>query len=119
MTFEELSAALEARAKPDGLDWLREASAAVAADVTAIRSRFPMVGRKVGREPLDPGADPSDVHAWTIDDAARTLLLLAGGEATEGELAELYRYGDAAERRGVLRALPFLDVGDRALYLVD
>src|SRR3954451_15983270 len=116
MTFEELSAALEARAKPEGLDWLREASAAVAADVTAVRSRFPMVGRKVGRESLD-GRD--DVHVWTIDDAARTLLLVAGGSSAEGELAELYRYGDAAERRGVLRALPFLDIGDRGLGLVD
>src|SRR3954453_1518727 len=119
MTFEELSAALEARAKPEGLEWLREASAAVAADVTAIRSRFPMVGRKVGRAPLDAGADPADVHAWTIDDAARTLLLVAGGTAVEGELAELYRYGDAAERRGILRALPFLELGDRGLYLLD
>src|SRR5689334_20465588 len=117
--MHEISAALEARARPEGLDWLREASAAVAADVTAIRSRFPMVGRKVGREPLDPSADPADVHAWTIDDAARTLLLLAGGSAIEGELAELYRYGDAAERRGVLRALPFLEIGERGLGLVD
>jgi hypothetical protein len=116
MTFEELSAALEARARPGGLEWLREASAAVAADVTAIRSRFPMVGRKVGRDPLE---DRDDVHAWTVDDAARTLLLVAGGAAVEGELAELYRYGDAAERRGILRALPFLELGDRALYLVD
>src|SRR3954470_9145699 len=116
MTFEELSAALEARARPEGLDWLREASAAVAADVTAIRSRFPMVGRKVGREPLEAR---DDVHTWSIDDAARTLLLVAGGRAVEGELAELYRYGDAAERGGILRALPFLELGDRALYLVD
>src|SRR5829696_2763237 len=119
MTLEELSAALEARARPEGLEWLREASAAVAADVTAIRSRFPMVGRKVGREPLGTDADPADVHAWTIDDAARTLLLVAGGSGIEAELAELYRYGDAAERRGVLRALPFLDLSDRGLGLID
>jgi hypothetical protein len=117
--MKDLTAALEARARPEGLDWLREASAAVAADATAIRSRFPMVGRKVGREPLEEGADPADVHAWTIDDAARVLLLLAAGSAAEGELAELYRYGDAAERRGVLRSLPFLDLGDRGLSLVD
>jgi hypothetical protein len=117
--MSELSAALEARAKPEGLDWLREASASVAADATALRSRFPMVGRKVGREPLDPNADPADVHAWTIDDAARTLLLMAAGSGAEGELAELYRYGDAAERRGILRALPYLEIEDRGLYLVD
>ena len=117
--MKELSAALDERARPEGLAWLREASAAVAADPTAIRSSFPMVGRKVGREPLDADADPADVHAWTIDDAARTLLLLAMGSAAEGELAELYRYGDAAERRGVLRALPYLDLGDRGLGLTD
>jgi hypothetical protein len=117
--MNELSAALEARARPEGLEWLREMSAAVAADPTALRSRFPMVGRKVGREPLEPGADPADVHAWTIDDAARTLLLVAAGAGAEGELAELYRYGDAAERRGILRSLPYLDLEDRGLYLVD
>jgi hypothetical protein len=115
----DLEAALEARARPEGLEWLREARAAVAADATAIRSRFPMVGRKVGRAPLDEGADPADVHAWTIDDAARTLLLISAGDAAEAELAELYRYGDAAERRGVLRALPYLNIGDRGLALVD
>jgi hypothetical protein len=119
MTITELSAALEERARPEGLAWLREASAAVAADPTAIRSRFPMVGRKVGRGTLEEGADPDDVHAWHIDDAARTLLLVAMGEAAEGELAELYRFGDAAERRGLLRALPYLNLGDRAVYLVD
>src|SRR3954464_57793 len=119
MTVAELAAALEARARPEGLDWLREASAAVAADAAALRSRFPMAGRKVGREPLDADADPADVHAWTIDDAARTVLLLAAGERAEAELAELYRYGDAAERRGVLRALPYLPIGDRGLGLVD
>jgi hypothetical protein len=110
---------LEARAKPEGLEWLREASAAVAADPAALRSRFPMVGRKVGREPLEAGADPADVHAWTIEDAARVLLLQAAGAGAEAELADLYRFGDAAERRGVLRALPFLDIGDRGLGLVD
>ena len=117
--MNELTEALEARATPEGLEWLREASAAVAADPAALRSRFPMVGRKVGREPLDPSADPADVHAWTIDDAARVLLLQAAGERAEAELAELYRFGDAAERRGILRALPYLDIEDRGLPLVD
>ena len=37
----------------------------------------------------------------------------------EERAAELYRYGDAAERRGLLRALPYLPLGDRALDLVD
>jgi hypothetical protein len=84
-----------------------------------VRIRFPMAGRKVGRGPLEPDASPDDVHAWTIDDAARTLLLVALGDRVEAELADLYRFGDAAERRGLLRALPYLPVGDRAMGVVD
>ena len=105
--------ALEQRVPPEALAWVREAVADVAADPAAVRSRFPMAGRKVGRAPLDPAASADDVHAWTIDDAARTLLLAALGDGVEAELADLYRYGDAAERRGLLRALPYLPVGDR------
>ena len=70
--MRDLAAALEARAKPEGLEWLREASAAAAADASSLRSRFAMVGRKVGRETLDEDADPKDVWAWTVEDAIRT-----------------------------------------------
>jgi len=110
---------LELSARPEGLAWLEDALAEVAAQPAAIRMRFPSVGREVGREPLDPDRDPDDVHAWTIDDAARTLLLAGLGEGVADELGELYRYGDAAERRGLLRALPYLEIGERAIGLVD
>ena len=119
MTLEELRQALEETTTPEGVDWVRETEAAVAADPAAVRARFPAVGRKVGRGTLDPDADHDDVHAWTVDDAARVLILAAMGEAAEAELAELYRYGDAAERRGLLRALPYLPLGDRGRGLVD
>ena len=78
-----------------------------------------MAGRKTGRAPLDPDASPDDVHAATIDDAVRTLLLVALGDGVEAELADLYRFGDAAERRGLLRALPYLPLGDRAMEILD
>jgi hypothetical protein len=117
--MSDLWAALERRVEPDALAWLRESVAAIEADAGAVRSRFPMAGRKVGRAPLDPDASPDDVHAWTIDDAARTLMLVALGDGVEAELRDLYRFGDAAERRGLLRALPHLPVGDRALDIVD
>ena len=117
--MSELWSALEERVEPEGLAWLREAVADVEADPAAVRSRFPMAGRKVGRAPLDPGDDAEDVHAATIDDAARTLLLIALGDRVGEELAELYRFGDAAERRGLLRALPHLPIGDAALGIVD
>ena len=84
MTLAELSAALEARARPKGSRGCARRARRSPPTPTAIRTRFPMVGRKVGREPLEAGADPADVHAWTIDDAARTLLLVAMGEARRG-----------------------------------
>jgi hypothetical protein len=115
----DLWAALEQRVSPEALAWLREAVAEVEHDPAVIRTRFPMAGRKVGRAPLDPDADADDVHAATIDDAARTLLLAALGDAAAAELPDLYRFGDAAERRGLLRALPYLDVGADAMPIVD
>jgi len=111
--------ALEQRVAPEALAWVQEAAADAAADPATIRTRFPMAGRKAGRGPLEPAAQADDVHAWTIDDAARTLMLAALGDGVEAELADLYRYGDAAERRGLLRALPYLPLGDRGLGLVD
>jgi hypothetical protein len=112
----DLLAQLEDRVPPEGLAWLQEAAAEVEQTPAAIAVRFPAAGRKVGRGPLDPASDPGDVHAWTIDDAARTYLLQALARP-ERELDELYRYGDAAERRGILRALEHLDVD--ALHLVE
>jgi hypothetical protein len=47
------------------------------------------------------------------------LLLAALGARVGEELGELYRYGDADERRGVLRALFLLPVGDSAVPLVE
>lgn len=119
MTSRELSAALEARARPKGLDWLRDVTDRLRDQPEAIRACFPEVGRRLGRAPLDPDADTADVHAWSIDDAARVLLLTALGAAAEDELADLYCFGDAAERRGVLRALPYLPLADRGLPLVE
>ena len=58
---------------------------------------------------------------WTVDDAARALLLLAlplQGEARWSEVEALYRYGDASERRAVLRSLALLGVGDEGLPVV-
>src|SRR5690348_7474713 len=93
------------RAAPDGLAWLRETTSELWSRPAAIHVRFPMVSRRVGSAPLSPDAMPGDMNAWTLDDAARTLLLRALGEGVLDELDDLYRFGDAAERRGILRAL--------------
>ncbi|MGC4855852.1 EboA domain-containing protein [Micromonospora sp. DT4] len=101
MTPDSLRAAL--RGVPDP-DWLDTALRRVAAEPTAITRLFPAVGRRCGH-----GALP-DAPGWTADDAARVLLLtsLPGEHAAYAE--NLYRHGDAAERRAVLRALPLLPI---------
>ncbi|MEU4769360.1 EboA domain-containing protein [Actinosynnema sp. NPDC023794] len=104
-------------ASPEPDPWLVEAERAVRADPTSIRSIFPAVGRAVGRQALRGEADPLGVVHGTVDDAARTRLLTALASATApeelaAELVSLYRFGDDAERRGVLRGLG--PVGDKA-----
>lgn len=123
MDIEEVRVALVPRLSADAASWLRAAEERIGASAQAIRSLFPAVGRRCGRGPLD-GAPPQ-CAGWTVDDAARALLLAAlplTGARLAGEVGELYRYGDAAEKRGVLRGLPLVDradgVGDGCLPVV-
>lgn len=103
--------------------WLAECCAA-AGDPRAVLRAFPAVGRRLGRGPLRSSADPADLHEWTVDDAGRVRLLRAAAArigapaAVPPLLEQLYARGDAAERRGVLRALSVLPVGAPALPLV-
>ncbi len=89
---------------PEARAWLDTALAEVAATPTTIRTLFPAVRRHCGRAPLPDGR--------TVDEAARVLLLAAlplRDQALADEVAALHRYGDPAEQRAVLRALPQLD----------
>jgi hypothetical protein len=114
-----LETVVRERSDPAGVAWLDESVAAVAADPTAVRSLFAAAGRKVGRGPLHPDDEPGDLFTWTVDDAARVVLLAAMGRAAADEIPALYRHGDAAERRGVLRALAVVPVGDAGLPIVE
>lgn len=110
-----------------GAAWLRRAVADVAGRPDLVRTLFPAVGRHCGRAPLEPD-DPLGLVHGTRDDAARGALLAAiplSGAALAAEVQSLYRFGDAAERRGVLRGLSQLDepvrqdgVGDRLVPLL-
>jgi hypothetical protein len=98
-----------------GSGWLGQARTRIAADPTAIRSLLPAAGRHCGRDA------PLTANGWRSDDAARVLLLTAlplHGPALVREVSELYRYGDADEKRAVLRALPWLEVGDGCVELL-
>ncbi|MDQ0894234.1 EboA domain-containing protein [Agromyces ramosus] len=90
--------------------WTVTAVSEVAAEPQRIVVLFPAAGRAVGRAPIDPVADPLGVRHGTVDDRARAELvcaLLAALPAAPAaaQLADLYRYGDDAERRGVLCGL--------------
>jgi sugar phosphate isomerase/epimerase len=93
--------------------WLVEAEAKVRRDPASIAALFPAVGRKVGRAPLRPETDPQGLVHGTVDDLARIRLLAVLAEVLDpaplaDEVGRLYRYGDDAERRGVLRGLAAL-----------
>lgn len=118
LTAEDLTAELRGAVPDPG--WLADALATVAATPGSIGVLFPAVGRHCGRGAL-PGAR-GEFRDWTVDDAVRVLLLVTVKEKSQRDLPQeitaLYRYGDAAEKRGVLRALPWLGIGDAAVGLL-
>ena len=106
----------------------QERLSAMVADIQrspeAVQRLFPAAAREVGRGPLDP-EDPTGIVGPTLDDVVRGALLEALAEARADQPAELlaevealYRYGDADEKRAVLRALPHLPLGDGAVHLL-
>jgi hypothetical protein len=110
MEPDQLRAALAAVPDPG---WLDDAVRRVAAEPGAVGRLFAAAGRRCGRAPLP------DAPGWTADDAARVLLLtMLPVDQVVGQVETLYRYGDAAEKRAVLRALPLLPVGIAAVPLL-
>ncbi|PWU46372.1 sugar phosphate isomerase [Micromonospora globispora] len=109
MTPDRLRAAL--RGVPDP-QWLDAALRRVTTEPTAIARLFPAAGRHCGRGPL------SDPPGWTADEAARALLLTALPADHAVAAETLYRHGDAAEKRAVLRALPLLPIGAAGVPLL-
>ncbi|MFI7080540.1 EboA domain-containing protein [Micromonospora sp. NPDC049903] len=112
MTPDELRAAL--RGVPDP-EWLATALRRVAAEPATIARLFPAAGRHCGR------AELPDLPGWTADEAARALLLTALPTAhtgLAGQAETLYRTGDAAEKRAVLKALPLLPIGAAGVPLL-
>jgi hypothetical protein len=110
------------RPDPAGLEWLRSAADRIAGgDLAPAGPAFVSAGRHLGRAPLAAGeplpgsSDPVATEGWTVDDAARVVLLLAAGDP--GLIDTLYREGDSREKRAVLRALPLLDGGERFIEL--
>lgn len=116
---QELRAALHAQLTPAGERWLRDAQDLVRKAPAEVCAVFPLAGRMCGREPLSHRCPELD--GWTVDDAARTLLLCCTNAERSGLrylATKLYEHGDAQERRAVLRSLPLLFGGDDGVSLV-
>lgn len=101
---------------------LDEMVSEIAAEPHRVRVHFPAAAREVGRGPVDPDV-PSGPR---LEDNARAELLLALAAALDGhadrlaqEVLDLYRFGDADEKRAVLSSLHHLDLGTAALPLVE
>jgi hypothetical protein len=115
MPVETATAASAGPDAPPGSGWLAEALAGVARDPDSVTRAFALAARRVGRGPLRPGTDPSGVVHGTVDDDARAALVVALADAVgtgpdcAARLVALYRQGDGAERRGVLRGLDALE----------
>jgi len=98
--------------------WFGSAQTAIAERPSAIGRLFPGAARHCGRGPL------SNLDGWTVDEAVRVLLVTAlplRGTSLAGTIEALYRFGDATEKRAVLRALPLLDpdrIGAEAVPLL-
>jgi hypothetical protein len=114
VNLETVRAAVTHALEPAGARWLHEVQRQIGADPAALGRLIPAVTRHCDRGPLQLGAD-SELFGWTIADGVRALLLVG---ADIDAVTAVYRYGETAQRRAVLRALPLLDLGDRAVPLV-
>ncbi|MFC7848485.1 EboA domain-containing protein [Arthrobacter sp. NPDC057388] len=100
--------------------WVQESTTAVAAERGTLTRIFATAGRRLGRGPLRPDADPTGVLFGSVTDHARGQLIgrlhgvLAADELAVALLA-LYDGGDSAERRGVLKGLGTLAAGSPKL----
>jgi hypothetical protein len=101
-------------------DRLREWQARLAEDPERIRSMFPAAARELGRDPVstDPGRDRLEdrVRIALLEALAAALADDRGRLATE--VRDLYRFGDADERRAVILALHPTGLGDDLVDLV-
>lgn len=125
-TLGALSEALDARLEEGERAFLRLAQS------LPIQHTFARSSRAVRRVPVSLSAKEAErfqpallghtLHAWTLVDLMRAVLLLSSVEqraSEEGEalVHELFTKGDNAERQAVLRCLPLLPDAERLVPL--
>lgn len=111
ISVRDLEADFLAGAPDHAREWLASARRKAARDRSELESLFSAAARACGRGPLLDG--------WRTDDAARVLVVVSMPGRDSDLLRSLYDHGDADEKRAVLLALDFVDVGDGALAIVE
>ena len=120
---ELLDGWLERQVSPEGLAWLRQRIEKISAgDQKALFLAFGMVPRKLGKDDLNLNED--DLNSadsarsgwnpknWTVDQTARTRLVLAAASCPEVDFVEtldkLFASGEVGELVSLYQALPVL-----------
>jgi len=117
ISVPDLEAAFQAGAPDRAWKWLADARRQVARDRGALEVLFPAAARACGRARL-PSLLPSP-DRWRTDDVARVLVLASMAWRDPDRLHGLYDHGDADEKRAILLALDFIEVGDGGLAIVE
>jgi hypothetical protein len=122
---------LDRRLAPDASAWLRDQSARLAtgAPERALHLAFGLAVRKTGRAPLAAsGAEQSeafglhpgwDLRDWTVDQAARALLLLSlpASPGTTKAILALFQTADLGEHVALVRSLFLLPDNEALLHI--
>lgn len=130
-TRERLLAALRARLDEGAWTWLEDAAAAASGDgLEGLLEAYTAASQRAGAAPLDaPSAASSGpllLDRWTLEDAARGVLLLSRAEASRdpaefaAAAAACYEQGDAREQQSWLRGVGVLPGPERFLpFAID
>jgi len=126
-TKEQLLAVLRPQVDEHAWGWLSDAIAQTASgDIEPLLTAYTAASRRIGTQPLTvaPGASPSNLglDSWTLEDAARAVLLLARAERSHGDdfvsaATACYEHADAREQQSWLRAVGVLPEPERFLPL--
>ena len=124
---EQLLAVLRSRVEERASTWLGDAiSTAATGDRNQLLLAYTAASQRIGNAPLGaPSSAASDgvvLDAWTLEDAARAVLLLARAESGRPDFADdatsCYEEGDAREQQSWLRAVGVLPDSERFLLTV-
>ena len=122
--FDLLRTWVERQASPSGAEWLRDTCEAVATGAPdwQLFTSFSAVPRRIGKSDLAlTNTDRDEAHRirpgwrpdrWSLDEAGRAMLLLAGGADGEATMVErftrLFHAADVREAVALHKALPVL-----------